>query len=157
MLMLAAQPRDISQAHPSPEDLAAFSQGALDSPEYGDIVSHLCQCPDCRNELLAVACVASESDERGFDIRPVPADTVAPPENFLPGTPISPEELDLYDPGMMGVMFTGFSQAGVELQDDSCELYQCPWCGARGAAPKPDPGAPQTWFSCDACGCAFKP
>lgn len=169
-LALSAHPAPQTDACPSPEDLAAFSQGLLSGERQEAVLRHLSCCEACHEELVEISALLAE----GPDPTPerVPLAVVEAlhkgavwlgelKKRIVPGTPIPEAEAATLAEKLMAVLLPGLPQpAEVMAQEAGPGLVQCPWCGSVGAAPQDadsdQEGRSQTWFRCDVCGGAFR-
>lgn len=74
LVALAAQPpTQPPDAHPSPEELAAFGEGRLNPADRERVLAHLDACSDCYEEWMAVADARAADPSRARRVRWLPA------------------------------------------------------------------------------------
>lgn len=168
--LLALASRNTTEAgeHPLAEDLAAVSANQLTPQERAQIMAHLIQCHGCRQELLAVESLLQNQQEERHSVAdlltaalygdgqsPETEEELAERAGASLGAPISPQDLDMADPGLLGFMHTSTAQAEVMAQESEGKLFRCPWCGAVGLVSL-EPSE-MAILLCDRCGGAFAP
>jgi predicted RNA-binding Zn-ribbon protein involved in translation (DUF1610 family) len=73
---------------------------------------------------------------------------------IIKGIKIPPEEAEKMDRSRMGVSLTGTPATEVEGQWEGWGYTQCPWCGHIGRSWVSNER--YLWYTCGACGRAFR-